>query len=294
MDMIPRKALAILEELKRGYPIVTITGPRQSGKTTLVKMAFPQKPYVSLETPSHLDFAQSDPIGFLKRYKDGAIIDEAQNAPHLFSYLQEIIDHQKKMGQFILTGSQQFDLLSGITQSLSGRVGLLELLPFSVEEIRPYLENLNEQLFKGFYPSVYDRKLNPRLWYEDYIKAYLERDVRRMINIRDLSVFRNFLKLCAARNAQLINWSELCLASGLNKKTVKSWFSILEASFILYFIPPYFGNFSKRIVKSPKLYFYDSGVVCHLLGLNSAKEVSLSSFKGAIFESVVMSEIKKI
>ena len=291
--MIPRNALTTIYKLQKGYPIVAVTGPRQSGKTTLVKIAFPHKPYVSLETPSHLDFAQSDPIGFLKQHSEGMIIDEVQNAPHLFSYLQEIVDHQKEMGQFVLTGSQQFDFLSGITQSLPGRVGLLELLPFSLNEIQDQLESLDDQLFKGFYPAIYDRKLNPRLWYEDYVKTYLERDVRKMVNVKDLNIFRNFLKLCAGRNAQVINFSGLCTDSGLNKKTVKSWLSILEASFIIYFIPPYFRNFSKRMIKSPKLYFYDSGLVGHLLGLNSAKEVLLSTFKGAIFESMVMSEVKK-
>ncbi len=293
--MIKRESLKILKELEQGYPIVAITGPRQSGKTTLTKMAFPKKAYVSLETPSNLEFAASDPKGFLKRYEDGAIIDEAQNAPFLFSYLQEIVDRNQVMGQFILTGSQQFSLLSGITQSLAGRVGLLELLPLSISEIEEKLEPLNDQLFKGFYPSLYHkvRQLNPKIWYEDYIKTYIERDVRKLINIKDLKVFRKFLRLCAARNAQILNVSELCSASDLNRKTVDSWLSILEASYILYFLSPHFKNFSKRIVKSPKLYFYDTGLVSHLLGLNSPDEVFLSSFKGAIFESMIISEVKK-
>ena len=172
-------------------------------------------------------------------------------------------------------------------------MGLLELLPFSIDEIKPGLEDLNHQLFKGFYPSIYDRKVRPNLWYEDYLKTYLERDVRKLINVKDLNAFRRFLKLCAARNAQIINWSELCLNSGLNRKTLQSWVSTLEASFILYLVHPYFKNTSKRLIKSPKLYFYDSGLVCYLLGLSSPQDVFLSSFRGNLFESMVMSEIKK-
>ncbi|MDP7320513.1 MAG: ATP-binding protein [Bacteriovoracaceae bacterium] len=291
--MIKREVFEILCQISKGYPVVAITGPRQSGKTTLARLAFPEREYVSLETPSTLDFALNDPKGFLEQYKEGAIFDEAQNAPLLFSYLQEIVDTNKVMGQFILTGSQQFGLLSGITQSLAGRVGLVELMPLSINELEINGGKYLEQIIKGFYPSIYDRDLDPRLWYEDYIKTYVERDVRKLINIKDLKTFRNFIRLCAARNAQLLNISELCEAADINRKTAESWLSILEASYIIYFLQPHFKNFSKRVVKSAKLYFYDTGLAAFLLGLRREEELYLSSFKGALFESLIVTEIKK-
>ncbi len=291
--MIKREAFNILKTLEKGYPVISITGPRQSGKTTLAKLAFSNKEYVSLETPTNLDFAINDPTSFLKKYQKGAIIDEAQKAPLLFSYLQEIVDKSKIMGQFILTGSQQFGLLSKITQSLAGRVGNLELLPLSILELDTLCSDIYQQIFTGFYPSIYDRELNPTIWYEDYVKTYLERDVKELINIKDLRTFRNFLKLCAVRNGQILNITELCNDANINRKTANSWLSVLEQSYIIHFLHPYTKSFSKRIVKSPKLYFYDSGLVSYLLGIRSSKDIFLSPFKGALFESMIISEMKK-
>ena len=287
------KALKIINELKKGFPIIGITGPRQSGKTTLAKMAFPEKAYVSLETPSNLDFALNDPVGFLEKYQEGAIIDEAQNAPELFSYLQGIVDENKINGQFVLTGSQQFGLLAGITQSLAGRIGLVELLPLAISELGKRRLELNQQILWGQYPSLYDRELKPQIWYQDYIATYLEKDVRQLINIKDTHKFRRFLKLCAARTGQLLNKDELREACEINSKTFSAWLSILEASYIIHLVPPFFQNYSKRVVKSPKLYFNDTGLACSLLGLNSSEEVGVSSLKGALFETLVYSEVIK-
>ena len=237
-------------------------------------------------------FAKEDPIGFLSQDTKGLILDEVQNCPELFSYMQGFMDKHKKPGHFILTGSQQFGLLSKITQSLAGRVALVELLPFSLFEVRQELKDLNQTLYKGLYPPLYDKALKPRLWYEDYVKTYIERDVRQLINIKDLSRFQTFLKLCAGRAGQLLNYSELSNASGLDTKTVQSWLSVLSASYILFFLKPHFKNFSKKLVKTPKLYFYDTGLLCYLLQLRK-EDLPLSSYKGAVFESLIISECLK-
>ena len=240
-----------------------------------------------------MDFALEDPKGFINRYRDGVIIDEVQNAPLLFSYLQETVDKKKKMGQFILTGSRQFGLLSKITQSLAGRVGLLELLPLAESEINSKFKKIDNQLFTGHYPALYNRKISPLIWYEDYIQTYIQRDVRQLVNVKNLSKFRVFLKLCAARNGRILNISELCQVSDLNRETVNSWLSVLEASYIIHFVPPYYKNFSKRLIKSSKIYFYDTGIASHLLGLRSPEEVFLSPSRGFLFESMIVSEMKK-
>ena len=294
--MIARKALTTLLELAKGYPFVALTGPRQAGKTTLSRMAFPDKPYVSLEDPDTREFAATDPRRFLARYPDGAILDEAQRSPDLFSYLQTHADMDGRMGLYILTGSQQFGLLSGITQSLAGRVGMVQLLPFSsgeLQEAGKLPETLDALLYKGSYPPLYDRRLSPTQWYAGYVTTYLERDVRQLINVRDLAVFQRFVRLCAARTGQLLNLSSLANDCGITHNTVKAWISILEASYILFLLPPHHRNFNKRLVKTPKLYFYDTGLAAWLLGVQSADQIAIHSQRGALFETWVVGELLK-
>lgn len=281
-----------LLKLSQSYPVVAVTGPRQSGKTTLTKSLFPKKKYISLEDLDQREFAQKDPRAFLKQSQTGLLIDEIQNVPELFSYLQGIVDSNKKAGEFIITGSQQFGLLSGIAQSLAGRVGMLELLPFSISELQRDLKNLEETLHKGFYPPIYDRGFEPRIWYEDYVKTYIERDVRKLINIKDLSHFQKFLRLCASRTAQILSYSELSNDVGLDVRTIKSWLSILEASYIIFMLKPHHENFSKKLIKSPKLYFYDVGLLSYLLRIQK-EDILLSPYKGPLFENMIVSECFK-
>ena len=290
--MYKREAEKIIRYLSRTYSIVAVTGPRQSGKTTLVKTLFKKKKYVSLEDLDQQAFAREDPKGFLTQAKEGLLIDEIQNCPDLFSYMQGIVDKNQKAGHFIITGSQQFGLLSGISQSLAGRVALVELLPFSLFEISGVLESLNKVLYKGLYPPVYDKNFKPHIWYEDYVKTYIERDVRKLVNIQNLSLFQKFLSLCSARVGQLINYSELSNATGMDTRTVRSWISVLEASYIIFLLKPHHENFSKKLIKTPKLYFYDTGLLCYLLRLRE-EDLPLSPYKGFIFESLIISECCK-
>jgi len=294
--MVPRHAQATIESLCRGYPIVTVTGPRQSGKTTLVRHIFGDRAYVSLENPDERDRADHDPRGFLARYPDGAVFDEVQRCPQLLSYLQQIVDTDPKPGRFILTGSQQFGLLSGITQSLAGRVALVRLLPFELGEIHPgppLPPDLDEVLFKGLYPPIHDRHLAPGPWYDNYIETYIERDVRQMVNVRDLVTFRRFLRLCAGRAGQLLNLSALASDCGITHNTARAWISILEASYIIFLLAPHPRNFSKRLIKTPKLYFYDGGLCARLLAIPEAGQLGIHSLRGALFESFVIAEILK-
>jgi uncharacterized protein len=294
--MIARKALSTLLELAKGYPFVALTGPRQAGKTTLSRMAFPDKPYISLEDPDTREFAATDPRRFLARYPDGAILDEVQRSPELFSYLQTLADMDGRMGLYILTGSQQFGLLSGITQSLAGRVGMVQLLPFSTGELQEagrLPETLDDLLYKGSYPPLYDRKLFPAQWYAGYVTTYLERDVRQLINVRDLAVFQRFIRLCAGRTGQLLNLSSLANDCGISHNTAKAWISILEASYILCLLLPHHRNFNKRLVKTPKLYFYDSGLAAWLLGVQNADQLAIHPQRGALFETWVVGELLK-
>jgi len=294
--MIQRRAHQTILELAKGFPFVAISGPRQSGKTTLSRAAFPHKPYISLEDPDSREFADSDPRGFLARYPDGAILDEVQRCPQLFSYLQTRADLDGRQGLYILTGSQQFGLFSGITQSLAGRVGMVQLLPFSTAELDQaglLPASIDDILYKGLYPPLYDRPLSPDQWYPGYAATYVERDVRQMINVRDLSSFQRFLRLCAARTGQLLNLSSLANDCGITHNTAKSWISILEASYIIHLLVPHHNNFNKRMIKSPKLYFYDTGLVAWLIGIHEKSQLILHPLRGALFETWAVSELLK-
>lgn len=289
---ISSKALALAQK----FPIIVVTGPRQSGKSTLVKHIFAQKPYISLEDPDIRLLTETDPRGFLSNYPDGAILDEIQRTPKLFSYLQGIVDAKNQEGMFILSGSQNFLLLENITQSLAGRAAILKLLPFSTKELLlTEFKNLsiNQLIFNGFYPRLFDKKIDPADYYPNYIQTYLERDVKTLKNINDLNVFTRFLKLCAARIGTVLNYSSLANDCGISVNTVKSWISILEASYVLYLLPPYYQNLGKRVIKSPKMYFYDTGLACALLNIQSAQQVESHYLRGGLFENLVLIEILK-
>ena len=294
--MISRKLGKEISAIGKKMPVITIVGPRQSGKTTLAKATFPQHDFVSLENPQNRQFAQNDPQGFLANYTRGLIIDEAQYAPDLFSYIQVIVDEQKKNGQFILTGSQNFLMSNKISQSLAGRVSIQTLLSFSMDELKGTTyasENFETCLFKGFYPRIYDQGLDPSKWLSDYVRTYVERDVRQVLNVGDLGLFQSFLTLCAGRVGQIINHSSLANEVGVSHKTIQRWFSILEASYIVFFLRPYHKNFNKRIIKSPKLYFYDTGLAAYLLGIKKEDELQAHFAKGALFENLVIIELMK-
>lgn len=295
--MIKRQISDYLITLSKQFPVITLTGPRQSGKTTLVKTLFSNKQYVSLENPDEKEFAIQDPRGFFARFKNGAIIDEAQNVPHLFSYLQEIVDNSNKSGEYILTGSQNFLLLEKISQSLAGRTAITYLLPLSYSELLPTLKKSQPEvwdfIFSGFYPRIHDKHLNPADWCKNYIATYVERDVRKMTAVNNLSKFQTFIRLCAGRIGQLLNVSSLASDCGIDHATAKSWLSILEASFIIFLLKPYHKNFNKRLVKQSKLYFYDTGLACYLLGIENASSCLQHFIKGHIFENFVISELIK-
>ncbi len=296
MTFIPRTAQKTLEKLAGQFPALVITGPRQSGKTEITKKVFPNKPYVSLEDIDTRNFAKDDPRGFLNQYKDGAIFDEVQRAPDLFSYLQGFIDENKKAGRYILTGSQQFGLMSGVTQSLAGRVAKLSLLPFSYEELQKEgraPSTVEELLYKGLYPPIYDHDYTPDIWLNNYTDTYIERDVRQLVNVRDLSNFQRFLAMCAARTGQIVNLSSLANDCGITHSTAKAWISVLEANYIVHLLQPHHKNFNKRLIKSPKLYFYDAGLATRLLGIENAEQLKTHSMRGALFETWAISELLK-
>jgi len=284
-----------LIRLAASYPVVTVTGPRQSGKTTLCRTIFPNKKYVNLESIAERNFASADPRGFLSRFPDGAILDEIQRVPELLSEIQVDVDERKTNGRYILTGSRNFDLMANVSQSLAGRTALLKLLPFSYEELKGEFSGLgqNEILYTGFYPRVYDQKLNPSEAASFYISTYIERDVRSILNVKDLSVFELFLKLCAGRTAQLVNLNALSEEIGISHNTVKQWISVLEESYIIRLVRPYHANVNKRLVKSPKMYFLDTGLVCFLLGIHTSEQVESHPLRGALFETFAFSELLK-
>ena len=293
--MIKREVEATVKKLALSYPVVIITGSRQSGKTTLAVSAFPDKEYVSLENLDTRASANDDPRLFLERYPDGAIFDEVQHCPDLLSYMQEKIDFSRKTGTFILTGSQRLGVLSGISQSLAGRASHLELLPFSLQELSNTIPSytLDSILFTGLYPPVHDRELDPGIWAGNYIRSYVERDIRRMINVRDLSVFQRFVGLCAARIGQLVNLSSMASDAGITHNTAKEWISLLEACYIVFLLRPHHRNFRKRLIKSPKLYFHDTGLASWLLSIETERAMNLSPMRGALFENLIVSEMLK-
>lgn len=294
--MIERSLNIKIDTLIKSFPVVALIGPRQSGKTTLVKNLFKDFTYQNLEAPDTRLFAESDPRTFLEpAYKDkGLIIDEAQRVPELFSYLQVIVDENKK-AKVILTGSQNFLIHEKISQSLAGRIGILRLLPFSFSEIEQKYnyDNYADYIFSGFYPPVFDRNISPDDWYQNYIQTYLERDVRQLKNIFDLTSFTNFLKLCAGRIGQILNLTALANDCGISVNTAKSWLSVLEASFVIFLLKPYHNNFNKRITKSPKLYFIDVGLASSLLGLKNSTHILQYHSMGSLFENMIISDILK-
>lgn len=280
------------------FPAIALLGPRQSGKTTLAKHIFEDYHYLNLENPDVREFAIKDPKRFLHEYenKKGIILDEFQYVPQILSYIQNEIDEKKRPGYFILTGSQNFLMNQAITQSLAGRVGILTLLPFSESELienNLATDNINETMLKGGYPRLYAENFTPQELYPSYIQSYLERDIRKLINVGNLRNFQKFITLCAGRIGQLLNLTELATSCGINRKTAEEWLSLLEASYIIFLLKPYFKNYNKRIAKSPKLYFYDVGVASSLLGIRSAKDLSLSPFRGHLFECLIISDFCK-
>lgn len=294
--LIPRQLSAKVQQLSTKFPIVTITGPRQSGKSTLLKTQFPDYRYVSLENPDMRLFATEDPNGFLKTYDNKVIIDEAERVPSLFSYLQTHVDEVNDVGMYMLAGSSNFHLMSSIDQSLAGRTGVLKLLPFSRGELHSagrLPETIDEQIFHGFYPRLFDKDISPTDYYPSYIATYVERDVRAISNITDLNRFTRFIRLCAGRIGQLLNMSSLATETGVTIPTIDSWLSILEASYIVYRLEPNFNNYNKRIVKTPKLYFYDTGLACSLLGLKSSTQLESHYMRGGLFENMVINQFIK-
>jgi predicted AAA+ superfamily ATPase len=294
--MIPRHATGTLDRLRKGFPVICITGPRQSGKTTLAKAAFPEKPYLSLEDPDIVRLAKSDPRGLLENYRDGLIIDEAQAVPQIFPYIKTDVDKDPRPGKYIITGSQHFNLLAAITESLAGRAAFLKLLPFSISELKETGKlhcNPFETIVQGLYPPLYDRDLTPYDWYTNYIASHVERDVRSILNVKDLGQFQTFVKMCAARVGGILNLSALALDCGITHNTAKAWISVLEASGIIYLLKPYHENFGKRLVKSPKLYFIDTGLAARLLGIKTAQDCFIHPNRGNLFESLIVSELIK-
>jgi predicted AAA+ superfamily ATPase len=310
--MIKRTLAKTLLQSAKHYPVLTVTGPRQSGKTTLVKSEFKDYLYVSLELPDQRSYALEDPRGFLDQFNGPVILDEAQRAPDLFSYIQVLVDEKDQTGQFVLTGSHNFLLLQTISQSLAGRCAIHHLLPFSLAELsnrapfsidklgikisqvtKPRGQNLMELLLSGFYPRIHDRRLSPTDWLANYYQTYLERDVRNVLNVGDLETFGRFVGLCAGRNGQLLNLSSLASDCGITHTTAKRWISILEASFLVILLRPHHQSFGKRLIKSPKLYFLDTGLLCFLLQIKTSQQLQQHASRGAVFESFVVSELYK-
>ena len=296
MLLINRTIVQQIELIKDKYPIIAVTGPRQSGKTTMLKNTFKNYKYVSLEDPDIREFAERDPRGFLNQFSEQVIFDEIQRVPHLFSYLQNIVDNSGKMAQFIISGSQNFHLMQSITQSLAGRVAIFRLFPFDLNELKEanlILDDSSDQIIKGFYPAIYSRNISPLDYYPNYIDTYVKRDVSELIAIHNMSLFQRFLSLCATRAGQLLNLNNLAKECGISQPTAKSWLSALENSYIIFLLSPFHKNFSKRITKTPKLYFYDSGLLSFLLKINDSEQLINQSVRGALFENMIVSEYFK-
>jgi hypothetical protein len=291
--MIFRAATFKVQFLAQQFKAVAIIGPRQSGKTTLAKYVFPEKAYVNFENPDTRLFATEDPRGFLSNYPDGAIFDEAQRVPALFSYLQQILDESLTNGLFIITGSNNFLLQESISQSLAGRVAYLTLLPLTLDEIGTQHTTCNELLVRGAYPGLYKEAIDPNTWYANYIRTYIERDVRLVKNINNLLTFERFVRLCAGRVGQLLNMQSLAIEVGVDAKTINTWMGILEMTFVVFRLQPYHKNFNKRLVKMPKLYFYDTGLAAALLGIENSQQLELNSFRSALFENFVILDLIK-
>jgi predicted AAA+ superfamily ATPase len=294
--MIPRIAEKTLRRYAKGFPVICITGPRQSGKTTLAKLVFPKKRYCSLEDPDTALLARSDPRGFLETWPEGLILDEAQYVPELFIYVKTMVDKYPKPGKYIITGSQQFNLTEKVTESLAGRAAFLTLLPFSIAELEASGlcgDDPFKLMLKGMYPPLYDRKLSAHDFYSAYTTSYIERDLRQLVNVKDLVLFQKFIKFCAARTGTLLNLNSLAADCGITHNTARAWISALEISGIIYLLKPYFNNFGKRLVKSPKLYFTDSGLACRLLGIQTAEQLFLNPLRGSLFEGFIISELLK-
>jgi predicted AAA+ superfamily ATPase len=295
--MIQRGASSKIKQLAKKFPAVGLLGPRQSGKTTLAKELFPKKPYVSFENQDNILLVTKDPRAFLDQYKTGAIFDEIQRVPQLLSYLQGVIDDQpNKVGLFIITGSQNLLLLESISQTLAGRIAFIHLLPFSFTELassKHGTQSLNKLILNGGYPRLYDRKIKPVDFYPNYLLTYVERDVRQIKNITNLAMFQRFLKVCASRVGQEVNYTSIGNDTGVDQKTVLSWFGILEASFIAFRLQPFYNNLGKRLTQMPKLYFYDTGLCCSLLELETESHVNTHPLRGALFENLIILELLK-
>ena len=309
--MIARQTSNQILEAATQYPAVAVTGPRQSGKTTLCRELFPDYAYANLEKPETRQFAIEDPNGFLAQFDKPVILDEVQRVPDLFSYIMTLVDKHKRMGEFILSGPQNFHLQQAISQSLAGRCSTLKLLPMSFRELnrKPNHDifgigsetpdipdapgNPFDHIFRGGYPPIYDRGIKPTNWYAQYTQSYLERDVRQLVNVGDLETFGRFLRLTAGRSGQILNMDSLASDVGVSPVTVKRWISLLCASYIVFLLKPHSRNFNKRLIKTPKLYFYDTGLLCYLLGIRSVRNLELHSQRGAIFETYIISELCK-
>lgn len=295
---IKRKMAERIEKLRNQFPVIGILGPRQSGKTTLVKALFPKYKYISLEELDHRQFAIEDPRRFLQSLEgeEGAILDEVQRTPDLLSYIQSYVDERQKPGFFILTGSENILLNQHINQTLAGRIAIVTLLPLSLEELEDVAllsADVEKTLFRGFYPSLYAKKIDTQEWIQSYIQTYIERDVRNLKHITDLSLFQKFIQLCAGRIGQLLDLTSIGNDCGIGANTVRSWLSILEATYIIFLLRPHYKNFSKRLVKSPKLYFYDTAIACSLLSIQSPKQLETHFLRGGLFESMILADLLK-
>ncbi|MBI5883565.1 MAG: ATP-binding protein [Elusimicrobia bacterium] len=293
--MVDRTAGPIIKRLAQTHPVVTVTGPRQSGKTTLCRMVFPEKPYVNLENPATRSFALDDPVAFLRKHRDGAIFDEIQRAPDLTSHIQASLEDDSRPGLFILTGSRQLEVMEAVSQSLAGRTALVKLLPFSLDELRGSYDSgsLDALVARGFFPRIYDRGLDPAQALGDYFETCVERDVRRVVQVKDLSTFGRFVRLCAARVGQLLNLNGLADDAGVSHTTARSWMSVLEAMYVVFLLQPYHKNIGKRLIKSPKVYFYDVGLASHLLGIENEVHVAGHPLRGSLVENLVIMEVLK-